>query len=163
MQYIGLVVCSIMALLSNAAGIGGGGIVTPFLMIFFNLPIKVCVPMTNFFGLIYAIMRLALNFKQQHPNRPERLAIDYEIIHLTMPASQLGTLAGVKLSELMTSDEISILLCITLIYVTIRSLFKAIQIYQQENAAKLVTLRTPKDVQMRLHTSQSSDQESDYS
>lgn len=133
MQYLGILVCSIMTLLANAGGLGGGGIIIPFMMIFFYLPIKECVPIANFFGFAAAFIRFCLNFKMKHPNKKERLVIDYEIIQLTMPLLYLGTLIGVRIGMIMSPLQVAVSLTIVLVYVAQKSLAKAIDIYKKES------------------------------
>jgi hypothetical protein len=52
-----------ICILANAGGIGGGGLTIPFMMIFFALNIKECVPLANYAGLVSPVIRLILNFK----------------------------------------------------------------------------------------------------
>ena len=88
--------------MANACGVGGGGIVIPFLMIFFSIPIKECVPIVNFFGFIAGLTRFILNYKMKHPKKRHRLVIDYELVSLTLPISLMGTLLGIKIGEIMS-------------------------------------------------------------
>ena len=69
-----------MTFLANAGGLGGGGLFIPFMMIFMKLSIFECVPLANIFGLIAALTRFIVNFKQKHPNKKWKVAIDYELI-----------------------------------------------------------------------------------
>jgi uncharacterized membrane protein YfcA len=96
---IGLSIVTFMSMLANAAGLGGGGILTPYIMIFFQLSIKECIPLANIFGLIATVTRFITNYRQKHPN-PEKakdgkLSIDYEVVMMTMPFMFLGTHLGV--------------------------------------------------------------------
>ena len=99
LEFVGIVVHFLMTLFATAGGLGGGGILIPFMMIFFNLSLFECVPLANFFGLIAGLTRFLINFKQFHPNpakaKDGRLSIDYEVVALTMPMLYLGTLFGV--------------------------------------------------------------------
>lgn len=54
-EYFGILVVLGMAILANAAGLGGGGLLIPFLMIFLKLSIFECVPLANLFGLLAAL------------------------------------------------------------------------------------------------------------
>ncbi len=54
-ELAGIVIISVMNMLANAGGIGGGGIMIPCMMIFFNLPIQECIPLANSFALISAV------------------------------------------------------------------------------------------------------------
>ncbi len=84
-------------MMANAGGLGGGGIMIPFMMIFLELPIEECVPLANSFALISGVTRFVLNYKEKHPYRPWRLIIDYEVVTLVMPLVFLGTLIGVNI------------------------------------------------------------------
>jgi len=61
-QLTGILLIAFMNILANAGGIGGGGIMTPFMMIFLDLPITECIPLANAFALISAITRFVINF-----------------------------------------------------------------------------------------------------
>ena len=61
-EIIGVTLISLMNMLANAGGIGGGGIMIPFMMIFFNLPIAECIPLANSFALISSITRFVINY-----------------------------------------------------------------------------------------------------
>lgn len=102
MDVMGVILISAMNMLANAGGIGGGGIMIPFMMIFFNLPIAECIPLANSFALISSITRFVINFSQMHPYRPWRKIIDYEVVTLTMPMVYLGTMIGVQMSSFLS-------------------------------------------------------------
>ena len=63
LDVIGVIVLFGMTFLANAGGLGGGGILTPFMMIFLKLSIFECVPLANVFGLIAAATRFIVNFR----------------------------------------------------------------------------------------------------
>jgi len=71
------------------------------MLIFFDLSIFECVPLANAFGLIAALTRFIVNFNQKHPNplksRHGKVAIDYEIVSLTMAVIYLGSMLGVQI------------------------------------------------------------------
>ena len=54
--------------MGTAGGTGGAGVNIPFMMIFFGLPIKECVPLAQIFGFEAAFVRFVLNFNQKHPH-----------------------------------------------------------------------------------------------
>lgn len=106
LEIIGILVLFLMGFLSNAGGLGGGGILIPFVLIFFKLSIFECVPIANLFGLIASLTRFIINFRQRHPNPKKaatgKLCIEYEIVTLTMPLLYLGTLFGVQIGTLIS-------------------------------------------------------------
>jgi uncharacterized membrane protein YfcA len=102
LEILGVAAVFLMNMLSVAGGIGGGGIMIPFFMIFFGLPIRESVPLANAFGLISAVTRFVYNFGKKHPYRPWRKIIDYEIVTLTMPMVYFGSLIGVQIGAVMS-------------------------------------------------------------
>lgn len=67
-EIIGVIVIIFITFLANAGGLGGGGVLTPFMLMFFDLSIFECVPLANAFGLIAALTRFIVNFNQKHPS-----------------------------------------------------------------------------------------------
>ncbi len=63
MEYLGVFIFVFMTILANAAGLGGGGLLIPFMMIFLNLSIFECVPLANLYGLLASLCRFIINFK----------------------------------------------------------------------------------------------------
>jgi len=126
LEITGITAISVMNMFAVAGGLGGGGIMIPFFMIFMSLPIEECVPIANAFGLISAVTRFIYNFNQKHPNRPWRKIIDYEIVNLTMPMVYFGSLIGVWLGTHMTQLQLVILLQCVLAYTLYKTLQKGI-------------------------------------
>ena len=62
MEISGLVVIALMNMMANAGGLGGGGIMTPVMMMFLGLPIEECIPLANAFALISGITRFVINY-----------------------------------------------------------------------------------------------------
>ena len=60
------------------------------------------------------ITRFIINFKQRHPDRPERTAIDYETVFVTMPSVFLGSLLGVFVNKMLPEIAKVILFSVTL-------------------------------------------------
>lgn len=107
-----------MIILANSGGIGGGGLNVPLMVLLLQLDIKEAVPIGNFLGLIAAVIRFIINFKQRHTSRPHRLSIDYEMICMTMPLNYLGTLYGCVVEQLLSDFVVAMLLTATLAYST---------------------------------------------
>jgi uncharacterized membrane protein YfcA len=129
-----------MGFLSNAGGLGGGGILIPFLLIFFKLSIFESVPIANLFGLIASLTRFLINFRQMHPNPKKaahgKLCVEYEIVMLTMPLLYLGTLFGVQIGTIISEVALAITLAGTLALVTYSTSLKALSLYRKENEQK---------------------------
>ena len=68
LEIIGLIFIAIMVLLGTAGGLGGDGLLVPFILIFMKLPLQQCIPIGNFLGMIAGILRFVINFKERHPS-----------------------------------------------------------------------------------------------
>lgn len=140
MEWVGAFVLFVMGFLSNAGGLGGGGILIPFVLIFFKLSIFESVPIANLFGLIASLTRFIINFKQLHPNPKKKLVgklcIDYEIVTLTMPLLYLGTLFGVQIGTVISELVLALTLAGTLLMVTYTTSLKAYALYKVESEKK---------------------------
>ena len=51
------------------AGVGGGGIIVSFIMVFCKLDIKDAVAISGFTILVGSLSRFAMTFKERHPNK----------------------------------------------------------------------------------------------
>jgi uncharacterized membrane protein YfcA len=49
------------------AGVGGGGIIVSFIMVFCNLNIKDAVAISGFTILVGSLTRFAMTYKERHP------------------------------------------------------------------------------------------------
>lgn len=117
-------------------GLGGGGLLIPYLMIFFGIPLLECVPLGNLMGLLAALTRFIVNYKQKHPSRPQRLSINYEVIQLTMPMLYLGTLLGVHLH--LSEAFVAVTLEALLVIVSFKTIQKAVSLRKDENRERAV-------------------------
>ena len=86
---------SLLIVLCNAGGLSGSGICIPVLLIFFKMNMDEAVPISVFIAVCGTLMRFFLNFNQMHPNKPNRLSLNYEIVLIAMPFVFLGTMMGV--------------------------------------------------------------------
>lgn len=102
MGSIGLLLLFTLVCLSNAGGLSGGGVTIPIMLIFFDMDMKVAVPVSAFIAVCSTVLRFIINFNQLHPNNPERLTINYDVVVLTLPAVFLGSLIGVKIGLMIT-------------------------------------------------------------
>lgn len=99
MEGVGCFLMWILIALSNAGGLSGAGSNIPIMLIFFSLDMSEAVPISAFVAVCATVFRFILNFKQKHPNNPERNCINYEIVQLTMPCVFLGSFLGVMLGK----------------------------------------------------------------
>lgn len=83
-------------MLTNSAGIGGGGAILPILLLF-GFSANVAVALSNTIILIGAVTRFIFEFNNTHPSKKATL-IDYGIVILMLPAVMVGSFIGVQLN-----------------------------------------------------------------
>lgn len=91
---MGTVVLTILMALAVMSGIGGGGIIVPLLMIFYNLDTKEAVAVSGFTILTGSITRYCMTFNERHPNK-DATCIDYGITNVMLPTVLVGSITGV--------------------------------------------------------------------
>jgi len=107
--------------MAAASGIGGGGMVMPIVIIFFGYYAEEAVSLSNFSIMTSGILRFVMNYSQKHPERNERLAIDYDTVLLLLPMVLLGSSVGVLLNKILPSVVIIVLLTIVLLYMAVKT------------------------------------------
>ena len=118
--------------LSNAGGLSADGSNIPIMLIFFSLDMSEAVTISAFVAVCTTVFRFILNFNQRHPKNPERVAINYEIVQLTMPCVFLGSFLGIMLGKAIGPDAQMIIFGITVAWSIQTTTKKAIQLLAKE-------------------------------
>jgi uncharacterized membrane protein YfcA len=124
--------------LSNAGGIGGGGLLLPILLFVFGFSTSEGIPISKIMIFFGAISSFFLNLKQKHPNRKGAL-IDYNISLIIVPMLLYGTMIGVTLNKILPSWIILIYLSLILIINTYK-IFKKANTLSKEEEGNLIRL-----------------------
>jgi uncharacterized membrane protein YfcA len=119
--------------LSTAAGIGGGGIIVPFCMIFFGFDTKSAIALSGCTIVIASTTRFFYNFGQKHPEKKENTVIDYGLAGVMLPTVLIGAMLGVFFNIIFPEPVIIIVLTALLVFLAINSGLKAKDIYKKEN------------------------------
>lgn len=112
--------------LSNAAGIGGGGLIIPVELIFFKFSPTSSVALSNTGIFVAGLARFITNFSQRHPLRSSSVAINYEMVILMFPVSKMGALIGTQVNYAFPPSVILILLTIALLILGYKCLEQAV-------------------------------------
>ena len=138
LEFVGVIILSVVIAIANAGGCGGGGLVTPINIIFFQFETKAAIALTNFAIFMGGITRYLSQIKQRHPEK-DAVCIDYSIASVMLPAALLGALVGVELKVLFPSSVILLLLTLLLVYLSYNTIAKGIEIRKKENIAMQIT------------------------
>jgi uncharacterized membrane protein YfcA len=135
MEILGTVLVFTCSALSNAAGQGGGPLMTLILLVLFQFETAVALPMVQIIILGGSTIGFILRTPMRHPTR-NRPLIDYYIFTLVASPLLVGTTIGVILNLIFPAWLILALLTLVLIYITYTSASMSIKIYKKENAEK---------------------------
>lgn len=135
-EWVGTFVFSLIMLLSNVAGIGGGGVAIPLAMYFFNLSTKPAIAISSFAIMVSTLARFFFNFNERHPEKPQSACIDYSMTNVMMPLTMVGSLVGAFIYLLFPEMWILIILTLLLLLMSWESGKKYIDLSKKENAAE---------------------------
>lgn len=130
-EIIGILLIFFTSALSNAGGVGGGGLVIPILLLMFKFYTHEAIPVSKLTIFMGAVTSFILNFGQLHPER-KAISIDYNIPYLIVPMLLFGTMCGISLNKVMPPWIILISLTILLFMNTYKTLTKAKSLRQKE-------------------------------
>jgi uncharacterized membrane protein YfcA len=119
--------------LSTMGGIGGGGAVVPFTMMFFSFNTKESIAISGFTIFICSITRYFYQMGDKHPEK-DAVIIDYGLATIMLPAVMMGSMVGVLANVMLPSLILQTSLTLLLVFLTIQAGLKAKQIYHKENA-----------------------------
>ena len=132
-ETIGCVLLFTLVALSNAGGLSGAGSIIPIMLIFFDLHMFEAVPVSAFVAVCATCFRFLLNFNQMHPNCPERVAINYEVVEITMPFVFLGSFYGVQLGHIVGEIVQVVVFGVSVAWSIKTTLKKACELIAKEN------------------------------
>ena len=131
-EIVGTFVFSIIMLISNVAGIGGGGIAIPLAIYFFQFNIKPAIAVSSFAILLSTLTRFFYNFNERHPEKAGCVSIDYNMTTVMMPLTLLGSLVGAYVYKSFPDLYICIILTFLLIIFTVESTKKYFKVRNDE-------------------------------
>ena len=127
----GSVVLMILMTLAVISGIGGGGIVVPLLMTYYELEMKQAIAVSGFTILTGSIARYFSTINNRHPEK-DTTTIEYGLSNVMLPAVLIGSNLGVFFNMIMPSIVLQILLTVLLLFLTTQGAFKAKEIWDKE-------------------------------
>ncbi len=146
-EVTGFILILLTSALSNAGGVGGGGLVIPILLLMFKFYTHEAIPISKLTIFTGALTSFLLGFKQIHPYR-KAITIDYNIPYLIVPMLLLGTMVGISLNKVMPPFIILVALTLVLVLNTIKTLSKARSLQVKENQEKIKKQGSPRKVGM---------------
>ena len=122
--------------LSNAAGVGGGAIVLPILMVLLGFSQSEAVVLSNFFMFLGAVARILVTWREKNPLFPHKVAVSYDFIIILLPLALVGTTIGVFVNLAFPEVILSVCICLLFLFVLYTSIRKGCSLRRQENLRK---------------------------
>ena len=119
--------------ISCVGGMGGGGIVIPIAIFFFNFDTKTAIGISNASICVSSIVRYLYNFRAPHPDKNGKgIIVDYNIASLMLPGIVMGASFGVIANQILPVVFIVTCLSILLILLTFVTGLKLSHIIKHE-------------------------------
>jgi uncharacterized membrane protein YfcA len=129
----GTAVLAVTKTLAVISGIGGGGIVVPLLMVFYNMNTKEAVAISGFTMLMGCCCRYGIVLRMRHPDK-DATTVDYSVANLMLPTVLLGSVTGVFINQLLPDIILQFFLCFVLFTLTWFSFQKSRELYNKESS-----------------------------
>lgn len=142
----------LIGMCASAAGIGGGGLNVPALMIISGFRIKEAVPLSHSAVFGNACAQLLMNSRQRHPNAPQQPLIYYEAAFLVLPAFVGGNSFGVVFDRSFPPTllvGLSVLLLMIAVYFTCK---KGIALARDRSKICLLSASFQNEDEAAVHT-----------
>eukprot|EP00347_Sterkiella_histriomuscorum_P016584 403352629 len=125
-ELVGIVIIPLLLSLFSIAGLGGGGIIIPFSMIFFVFDTKNAIAISNFAIFTCSVTRYiyTLDKKHPHPDKKQNVIIEYNLAIVMLPTVMMGSLTGVFLNIIFPAIALQAILTALLIFLSLQSLMK---------------------------------------
>lgn len=95
----------------------------PILIIFLNFNTKEAIPISKLMILTGSLTAFLMGLRNKHPFR-DAISIDYNLVILILPTVIFGTMIGVTLNKILSPILILVILSITMIINTFKTLKK---------------------------------------
>ena len=101
-EFLGFIILPCLMSLSTVAGIGGGGVVIPVIMVCYQFETKKAIAISGFSILTCSLTRYLYNLNQKHPEK-DSVVIDYGLASIMLPTVLMGSYLGVIINVFFPS------------------------------------------------------------
>lgn len=115
-------------------GVGGGGLVIPFVILFNNFNAQQVAQQAPFYNLVSAAVRYIINIPKTSPIKPEKTIIDYDMVAIFVPLNLFGANIGGIFNVIFPNFITDVCLFLFLVFVIYKLFDKAVETYKKESA-----------------------------
>ena len=139
-EIVGTIVLTVLMALAVMSGIGGGGIIVPLLMVFYELDTKEAIAVSGFTILTGSLCRYFITMTSRHPDK-DATCIEYGLSNIMLPTVLVGSVCGVFFNMLFPALVLQLCLTVLLLFLSIQSGFKARAIYKKETTVIRLSIK----------------------
>jgi uncharacterized membrane protein YfcA len=125
----------VIAGISLAAGVGGGGLFVPLIMMALNFDIRIASALSQSMLVGGALAAFGYNLMHTHPSAPGRPLVDFELACLCGPALMAGAQIGSVVHATLPTSFLVVLLVVVLADAAKKGWSNAVKISEKEKAA----------------------------
>lgn len=129
-------------MLASAAGIGGGGLNVPILVVAFGFEFNKAVVLSLCAVLGNLVSQLTLNHNSHHPSAKSRPLPYWDLILCFLPAQLCGSTFGIAFRNIPPDTVLECIAMVVLIFAGTKTLIKGIGVFKAESQAKSQTDNT---------------------
>ena len=143
-EFAGFLILPALVGLANVAGIGGGGITVPVVMICWGFDTKQSVAISGATIFVGTVVRYFYSLERKHPEK-KATSIDYGIVIVMLPLVLVGSFTGVLVNIVLPPIILSSILTLLLAYLTWTSYKSACKIWKKETELMLAEQKEMKE------------------
>lgn len=117
-EFVGIIILPVLMTLSTVAGVGGGGVVVPLIMVFYEFSTKKAIAISGFSILTSSLTRYVYTLNSKHPDK-DAVVVDYGIASVMLPSVLIGSYIGVIFNVWFPALILQVVLTVLLIALTI--------------------------------------------
>ncbi len=132
--------CFVGGSFAASAGIGGGGIYVPAMLLIGGYSAQVAVPLSTVMIFGCAIANFLMLAPNKHPNTNNRPVINYTAALIFQPIILCGSTLGVMLNAMIPNWFLVVTLFVIVSYTTYKTTLKGLELRRKENQAAATAL-----------------------
>jgi len=117
---LGIFIILICSILASSTGIGGGSLLTPFIIYVFGFDTHEAIPLSKLTVFATCLVSFFTTLNVKNPKR-DAFALDYNVAGIILPNILFGTSIGITLNKMLPS----LIILIGLIFVLLISTYKS--------------------------------------
>lgn len=132
---------ALCAALAMSAGIGGGGLFVPLLILLLHKNVSIATSMSQCLIAGAAIAGILYNLNQKHPSR-DRPLIDVSLVLFLAPLQMAGALCGNMLNRMLPPVALIVLMVAVLTISDVKTVVKGWHLWKKESYTAALTSNT---------------------